>query len=73
MNGNQLSIGRNHSTANLASLASFGDCFRVDLQWSDGAYVYSIYDTKDEAVRHLNRLGFYQSRDCKHGRVLEAA
>jgi hypothetical protein len=60
MNGNNLSIGRNHSTANKASMVDFGDCFRVDLRWDDGAYVYMIHDTKEEAAAHLNRLGFYR-------------
>jgi hypothetical protein len=60
MNGNQLSIGRNHSTADRASLTDFGDCFRVNLDWDDGANVYVLYDTKDDAVQHLARLGFYK-------------
>ena len=59
MNGNTLSLGRNHSTADTASMTDFGDCFRVDLKWHDGAYVYMIHDTKEEAVTHLNRLGFF--------------
>lgn len=60
MNGNQLSIGRNHMTADQASLTDFGDCFRVNLNWNDGAYVYALYDTKEEAIAHLNRLGYYK-------------
>lgn len=59
MNGNALSLGRNHTTADRASLTDFGDCFRVNLDWADGASVYCIYDTKEEAVAHLNRLGFF--------------
>ena len=61
MNGNALSLGRNHTTADQASLTSFGgldECYRVDLRWNDGAHVYMIHDTKAEAVAHLNRLGF---------------
>ena len=61
MNGNTLSLGRNHSTADSASLTDFGDCYRVDLRWADGAHVYMIHDTKAEAVEHLNRLGWFHS------------
>lgn len=59
MNGNELALGRNHTTADVASMTDFGDCFRVDLRWNDGAHVYAIYDTKEEADQHLNNLGFY--------------
>ena len=59
MNGNQLSLGRNHSTADKASLSAGADWFRVNLNWADGAYVYCLYDTRDEAVAHLNSLGFH--------------
>lgn len=58
MNANTLALGRNHTTANKASLTDFGDCFRVNLNWDDGAYVYVIYDTKEEAVKHLASLGW---------------
>lgn len=53
-------IGRNHSTADTASLTDFGDCFRVNLSWVDGAHVYMVHDTKAEAIAHLARLGFFQ-------------
>lgn len=58
MNGNNLSIGRNHSTADSVSITDFVDCFRVDIRWMDGAYVYSIYDTKEEALLHVHKLGW---------------
>jgi hypothetical protein len=58
MNGNELSLGRNHYTADSGSLTDFGDCFRAELKWADGAHVYSIFDTKAEAVAYLNRLGW---------------
>lgn len=61
MTGNQLSLGRNHSTADKASITSFGypdPCHRVDLTWADGAHVSVIYDRKQDAVDHLARLGF---------------
>ena len=58
MNGNKLSLGRNHSTADTVSMVSFGDCFRVDVRWNDGAWVYMTYDTKAEAVKHAASLGW---------------
>lgn len=58
MNGNQLSLGRNHATADEVSITDFGDCFRVNVRWNDGAYVYTIYDTKQEAVKHVHSLGW---------------
>ena len=58
MNGNQLSLGRNHLTADSCSMTDFGDCFRVDIRWADGAHVYYLCDTKDEALSHVHRLGW---------------
>ena len=61
MNGNQLSLGRNHSTADSVSMTGFGGfdpCFRVDIRWDDGGHVYVIYDTKAEALDHVRRLGW---------------
>jgi len=58
MNGNQLALGRNHTTADSVSLSDFGDCFRVDIRWNDGAHVWVIYDTRDEAVNHASNLGW---------------
>lgn len=58
MNGNKLSLGRNHLTADSVSMTDFGDCFRVDIRWADGAHVYSIYDTKAEALSHVHKLGW---------------
>ena len=60
MHANHLALGRNHSTADRASLTDFGDCFRVNLDWNDGAHVYMMHDTKAEAVQHLADLGFYK-------------
>ncbi|MDH4481433.1 MAG: hypothetical protein QE279_01850 [Rhodoferax sp.] len=60
MHANQQALGRNHTTADKASITDFGDCYRVNLNWTDGAMVCAIYDTKEEAVNHLNNLGFYK-------------
>jgi hypothetical protein len=58
MNGNQLALGRSHTTADSVSMIDFGDCFRVDIRWNDGAHVWVIYDTRNEAVAHANNLGW---------------
>ncbi len=61
MNGNTLSIGRNHYTADSVSMTAFGGdepCFRVDIRWNDGGYVYMVHDTKGEALAHVHRLGW---------------
>ena len=58
MNGNELSLGRNHTTADAVSITSFIDCFRVNINWNDGAFVYCIYDTKEEAISHVYKLGW---------------
>ena len=58
MKGNQLSLGRNHYNADSVSMTDFGDCFRVDIRWNDGAWVYMIHDTKREALAHVHRLGW---------------
>ena len=61
MTGNQLAIGRNHSTADSISMKEFHGvdaCVRVDIRWNDGAHVYVIYDTKDQALAHVRRLGW---------------
>ena len=60
MNANTLAIGRNHYTADTASMTDFVDCFSVDICWNDGAHVYMIHDTKADAISHLNRLGFFK-------------
>ena len=59
MNGNALSLGRNHMTADAVSLTVFSDCFRIDIRWNDGAHVYMLHDTKDDAIKHANQLGWY--------------
>ena len=58
MNGNQISIGRNHYNADSVSMTDFGDSFRVDIRWNDGAWVYMIHDTRCEALAHVHRLGW---------------
>jgi hypothetical protein len=58
MNGNEKSLGRNWYTADTAVMVSFSDCFRWELRWNDGAVVYGIEDTKNDAVQALNRYGF---------------
>jgi hypothetical protein len=61
MNGNALSIGRNHYTADSVSVTEFSgvdSCVRVDIRWNDGAHVWVIYDTKREALAHVHRLGW---------------
>ena len=58
MTANKLALGRNHSLADSASITDFGDCIRVNINWDDGAYVYIVYDTKADAVAHLNALGW---------------
>lgn len=59
MTANKLALGRNHSTSDSASITDFGDCFRVNIHWNDGAYVYMVHDTKAEAVAHLSSLGWH--------------
>lgn len=61
MNGNALSLGRNHSTADRISMTEFGGldaCFRVDIRWDDGAHVWVFFDTKAEALAHVKQLGW---------------
>lgn len=58
MYANDLALGRPHDSADTLTLTAFTDCFRVDLQWSDGAHAYVVHDTLDEAVAHANRLGW---------------
>ena len=61
MTGNHLSIGRNQSTADAVSITEFhgmDTCFRVNISWLDGAYIYAIYTTKDEAMAHVHSLGW---------------
>ena len=59
MYGNSLSLGRNHSTADNVSIVDFGDAFRVDVRWNDGAYVSTIYDTMPEALEHVHSIGWF--------------
>jgi hypothetical protein len=59
MTGNDLALGRNHAMADAVSITKFVDCYRVDIRWNDGAHVYMVHDTKQEAVDHVHRLGWY--------------
>jgi hypothetical protein len=58
MTANKKALGRNHYTADSASMTDFGDCCRVNLRWVDGAEVYTIHDTKEQAIAYLNQHGF---------------
>ncbi len=62
MNGNELSLGRNHATADSVSMTASHDgsapWFRVDIRWNDGAHIYMVHDTESEAREHARRLGF---------------
>ena len=58
MHVNDKAIGRNWYTADRATLHDFADCFRAHIYWDDGAEVYTLHDTKAEAIDQLNRLGF---------------
>ena len=58
MDGNELSIGRNVSLADSASVTDYGDAVRCDFKWADGGNVWYIFDTKAEAIAHMHRLGW---------------
>ena len=58
MYGNDLALGRNHYTAQRATLVVFNDCARAELHWDDGAKVYELFDTRQEAVDYLVQHGF---------------
>lgn len=58
MYANDLAIGRNHYTADTAKLITFSDCARSEIHWNDGAMVSELFDTREEAVENLRRLGF---------------
>ncbi len=60
--GNEASLGKNHTSADIISLTSFLGVepeYRIDISWFDGGHVWAIYDDKNEAIDHANRLGFY--------------
>jgi hypothetical protein len=59
MIGNKLSIGRNHRTADSVRMTDLGDCFRVDIRWNDGAWIYMTHDTKEKALAHVHGLGWF--------------
>ena len=62
MNGNEMSLGRKHATADSVSMTAGHDgsapWFRVDIRWNDGAHIYMVHDTESEAREHARRLGF---------------
>jgi hypothetical protein len=63
MHANTQALGRNYMTVDLISIthvrdAEHGDCFRVNINWHDGAYAYVLHDTKEGAVSHVNSLGW---------------
>jgi len=53
-----MAVGRNHDSADRLELSDFGDCFRVDLWWADGACASALYETAEEAGAHIRSLGF---------------
>lgn len=62
MNNFEKSLGRDWKTADKAILLNFGDCWQVRLYWNDGAETYTLHDEKEEAIKHLNHLGFFERR-----------
>jgi hypothetical protein len=68
MTGNSLSIGRNHTLAHEITVTHFrgatpsSDCWRIDIRWNDGAWVYMTHDTLQEATEHARSLGWYPRR-----------
>ena len=64
INGNDLSLGRYHGSANRALVTEFhGDdpCTSVRLEWDDGAHVLYVFDGPDmkrEALDCIANLGF---------------
>lgn len=59
MYANELALGRNHSAADSISITHFGgldECWRVDIKWNDGGWVYMIHDSNEDAIAHVNRL-----------------
>lgn len=53
-----LAVGRNVNTADYLEITDFGDCFRNDFWWNDGACFSMIHDTKTEAYEQAKSLGF---------------
>jgi len=53
-----LGVGRNIRTANNLEITDFGDCFRNDFWWDDGACFSMIHDTKEESEDQAKRAGF---------------
>ena len=49
---------RSWYSADSAELTRFGDCVRWKLNWFDGAFVYCLEDTEDQARAELRRYGF---------------
>lgn len=72
MYANDLALGRNHFTADSAKLVTFHDCARSELHWNDGAYVYELFDTAEEAIKNLNRLGFYAENKTNEEKTMNS-
>ncbi len=53
-----MAIGRSVRTANRLEMTDFGDCFRNDFWWDDGACFSMLHDTKDEAIAEARMCGF---------------
>ena len=53
-----MAVGRNHDSADRLELSDFGDCFRVDLWWADGACASALYETAEDAAMAIGQLGF---------------
>lgn len=51
-------LGRYWGSAERAVMVEFDDCVRNEFHWADGAMVYQLHDTKDEALEQMRRLGF---------------
>lgn len=61
MDGNKLSLGRNHATADEVTVTYYpypDDMWKVDIRWNDGAHVWHFFDTFEEAVKQVHSLGF---------------
>jgi len=53
-----LSLGRNIRTADYLEVTDFGDCYRNDFWWDDGACFSMIHDTKEESDSQIKSAGF---------------
>lgn len=58
MHANTLALGRDWATCDSLSITCFGDCWRIDIRWNDGAHAYMLHDTHADANRHAASLGW---------------